>query len=64
MNPREISCCLELLLDAAHEFAANGVTGGYLAVLAVLQSLSQEKSLDGQALRNELLGQGLGKILT
>lgn len=53
MNPREISCCLELLLDAAHEFAANGVTGGYLAVLAVLQSLSQEKSLDGQALRNE-----------
>lgn len=54
---------MELLLDAAHEFAANGVTGGYLAVLAVLQSLSQEKSLDGQALRNELLGQGLGKIL-
>ena len=55
MNPTEITCCMELLLDAAHEFAANGATGGCRAILGVLQGFSLEQTMAGQALRNELL---------
>lgn len=46
---------MELLLDAAHEFAANGATGGCRAILGVLQGFSLEQTMAGQALRNELL---------
>ena len=53
MNPTEITCCMELLLDAAHEFAANGATGGCRAILGVLQGFSLEQTMAGQALRNE-----------
>eukprot|EP00438_Fugacium_kawagutii_P002184 Skav228818 [mRNA] locus=scaffold359:391483:427252:+ [translate_table: standard] len=58
MDPAEISCCLEVLLDAAHDFAANVVTVAYQQLLKVLLSLAapKEDTMASQALRNELLG--------
>lgn len=58
MDPAEISCCLEVLLDAAHEFATHVVTVAYQQLLKILLSLAapKEDTMASQALRNELLG--------
>lgn len=37
LNPTEITCCLELLLDTAQEFANSDCQGGCRAVLSALR---------------------------
>ena len=55
MDGSEVGCCLELLLDAAHEFAQIGATGGCRKIIEVLQQLSVQGTLQAQALCNEPL---------
>ena len=56
MDALEVACCLELLLDAAHELAQQGATGGCRKIIEVLQGLSVQGTLAAQALCNEPLG--------
>ncbi|CAJ1339742.1 unnamed protein product [Effrenium voratum] len=42
MGAAEVACCLELLLDAAHELGSAGATGGCRAILGPLLALAKE----------------------
>eukprot|EP00913_Durusdinium_trenchii_P017353 g16319.t1 len=53
LNPTEITCCLELLLDTAQEFANSDCQGGCRAVLSALRHQTAQESMAARAFRNE-----------
>ncbi|CAJ1402021.1 unnamed protein product [Effrenium voratum] len=53
MGAAEVACCLELLLDAAHELGSAGATGGCRAILGPLLALAKEDAAPNRALCNE-----------
>lgn len=54
VGPAELACCLELLLDAAHELGAAGATGGRRAVVGALSKVAKGDCSGAKSLRGEL----------